>query len=67
MKCYKQAGFVALLAVSIFVAVSPANHASAASYNLTYHSNPNAQNCSWVYRWKWVYGKKVRVKVKVCN
>ncbi len=68
MKIYKNAG---LIVFTIFIVSSVAiigPQAKAGTYNFSYHSNPNSnENCSWVYQWKWVYGKKVRVKLKVCN
>ena len=64
---FKKAILAAVAIASLFAPLMAANQAYAGSYNLSYHSTPNSQNCTWVYRWKWVYGKKVRVKVKVCN
>ncbi len=39
----------------------------ASSYSFTYHTGPKDQDCHWVYRWKRVYGKRVKVKVRVCK
>lgn len=63
----KKASLAIMALFTIAFSFSSLNSAQAGSYNLNYHSNPNAANCSWVYQWKWVYGKKVRVKVKVCS
>ena len=58
--------FLSATLISSFVIFAPAQ-AQAGNYNLKYHSSPNSQKCKWVYKRKWVYGKKVRVKVKVCK
>lgn len=63
----KKAGIIAFYLTTVLMSAVSASPAAAGSYNLTYHTTPNAENCSWIYQWKRVYGKRVKVKVKVCN
>jgi len=67
MKSVIKSGLMALMFVSMFFSQLSIGNARADYHKLKYHSNPNSQYCSWVYQWKWVYGKRVKVKVKVCN
>ena len=68
MKIHKNAGMIVFILFFVFSVAPTVTPANAGSYNFSYHSSPNnSENCGWVYQWKWVYGKKVRVKLKVCN
>jgi hypothetical protein len=68
MKILKNAGHLFIASFLIVGALINTTPVHAGSYNFSYHSSPSSnQNCRWVYKWKWVYGKRVKVKIKVCN